>query len=113
MPVIGAGSYADDAVAVSCTGVGELVIRNVIAHEVSSHVRHAGRSLGEAADAALDRLEPGDGGLIAVGADGSIAMPFNTGGMFRGAADASGRFEVGIWESTTDAYGREAAVEVP
>jgi beta-aspartyl-peptidase (threonine type) len=43
-------------------------------------------------------LEAGDGGLIAVGNDGSIALVFNSEGMFRGAADAAGRFEVAIWE---------------
>ncbi len=40
----------------------------------------------------------GDGGVIVLGADGTIAMEFNTPGMYRGAADATGRFEVAIWE---------------
>ena len=44
------------------------------------------------------KLEPGDGGLIAVGASGEIAMVFNSEGMFRGAADSGGRFEVAIWD---------------
>ena len=43
-------------------------------------------------------LEPGDGGVIGVGRDGSIALVFNTEGMFRGAADSTGRLEVAIWE---------------
>jgi beta-aspartyl-peptidase (threonine type) len=43
-------------------------------------------------------LQPGDGGVITVDRDGEIAMVFNTGGMFRGAADSGGRFEVAIWE---------------
>ncbi|HNE85041.1 MAG TPA: isoaspartyl peptidase/L-asparaginase, partial [bacterium] len=43
-------------------------------------------------------LEKGDGGLIAVDKKGHIVLEFNTPGMFRGAADASGRFEVKIWE---------------
>jgi isoaspartyl peptidase/L-asparaginase-like protein (Ntn-hydrolase superfamily) len=30
--------------------------------------------------------------------DGSIVMLFNTSGMFRGAANASGRFDIAIWE---------------
>ena len=63
-------------------------------------VEHAGASLADAARAVIDEtLAEGDGGLIAVGADGSIALEFNTPGMFRGAADASGRFEVAIWEN--------------
>ena len=43
-----------------------------------------------------DTLRPGDGGIIAVGQDGSIAMRFNTEGMFRGAANSQGRFDVAI-----------------
>src|SRR4029434_5319445 len=50
-PVIGAGTYAsNDACAVSATGHGEYFIRAVVAHEVASLVRHAGRSVGEAAE---------------------------------------------------------------
>jgi beta-aspartyl-peptidase (threonine type) len=33
----------------------------------------------------------GSGGVIAVGRDGSIAMPFNSEGMLRGAMDSTGR----------------------
>jgi beta-aspartyl-peptidase (threonine type) len=98
VPVIGAGTYADESVAVSCTGVGEQFIRNVIGHEVSSQVRLAGRSLQAAADETLHRLNAGDGGLISVSRRGEIALVFNTAGMFRGAADSNGRFEVAIWE---------------
>jgi len=32
----------------------------------------------------------GDGGIIAVSKDGEIAMPYNTTGMFRAAADNKG-----------------------
>ncbi len=45
-----------------------------------------------------NRLNPGDGGLIAVDKNGNIYMGFNTGGMSRAAADSNGRFEV-IWGS--------------
>ena len=45
-----------------------------------------GRSLAQACDAAVNRLAElgGDGGLIAVDHLGNIALPFNTGGMYRG-----------------------------
>lgn len=100
VPVFGAGTWADERVAVSCTGKGEEFIRHAVAHSVAARVEHAGESLGDAARAVIDGvLQPGDGGLIAVGADGSIALEFNTPGMFRGAADANGRFEVAIWEN--------------
>jgi beta-aspartyl-peptidase (threonine type) len=38
----------------------------------------------------------GSGGVIAVGRDGTIAMPFNSPGMLRGAMDSRGRLETGI-----------------
>ena len=41
-----------------------------------------------------NRLDDNDGGLIAVDKDGNIATGTNTGGMLRGVADGSGRFEV-------------------
>jgi beta-aspartyl-peptidase (threonine type) len=86
-PVPGAGTYADDRVAVSATGRGEAMMRTVAAHEVAALVRHAGLPLGEAAQRAVLAIEPlGGGGLIAVSSDGSLAMPFTTGAMLRGWA---------------------------
>jgi beta-aspartyl-peptidase (threonine type) len=38
----------------------------------------------------------GSGGVIAVGRDGRIAMPFNSEGMLRGAMDSSGRLVTGL-----------------
>src|SRR3954469_22146645 len=92
-PVIRAGTWADDAVAVSCTGTGEQFIVASVAHELSAQVRHANASLAEAATAGLADL---DGGLIAVGGDGSVAMPFNTALMYRGRA-AGGSTQTLIW----------------
>jgi beta-aspartyl-peptidase (threonine type) len=99
-PIIGAGTYADNRTcAVSGTGQGEEFIRNDLAFRVSALMAYRGASLQEAADEVVHRvLRPGDGGIIAVDHDGNIAMVFNTGGMFRGAADSRGRFEVAIWE---------------
>ena len=100
VPVIGAGTYANNrTVAVSCTGFGEQFIRNNVAHDVSALVEYKGLGVNEAAEAVIHgKLDPGDGGLIAVGAGGEIALVFNSGGMFRGAADSGGRFDVAIWE---------------
>jgi beta-aspartyl-peptidase (threonine type) len=103
-PQIGAGTYADDRVAVSCTGTGEQFIRRVASHEVAALVRHAGRPLPEAASQAIDGL---DGGLIAVGADGSIAMPFNTALMYRGWAQGSDS-ATAIWSDQGERDGRTA-----
>ena len=60
-------------------------------------MEHEGTSLEAAAERAMARLQAGDGGFIAVSSQGDIVMPFNTKSMFRGAADADGRFEVEIW----------------
>jgi beta-aspartyl-peptidase (threonine type) len=86
-PLIGAGTYADSACAVSATGDGEHIISAVAAHEVSALIRHAGMSLpGACEDVVRRRLEPlgADVGLIAVDAAGNVAMPFNTAIMHRG-----------------------------
>ena len=99
-PIIGAGTYAaDDCCAVSATGHGEFFIRASAAHEVASLMRYRGCDLRAAADELVHRQLVrlgGSGGVIAVGRDGSIAMPFNSPGMLRGAMDSSGRFETGI-----------------
>ncbi len=97
-PVIGAGNYADDVVAVSCTGTGEEFIRHVVAHSIAARMRFGGQSLAEATRAVVfDVLQKDDGGLIAVDAAGNVALPFNSEGMYRGAADGNGRFEVAIF----------------
>jgi len=99
-PIIGAGTYAaDDCCAVSATGHGEFFIRASVAHEVASLMRYRGCDLRAAADEVVHRQLVrlgGSGGVIAVGRDGSIAMPFNSPGMLRGAMDSSGRSETGI-----------------
>ena len=99
-PLVGAGTYADNATcAVSCTGTGEEFIRNYVAARVSAVMEYDGKTLQEAAEEVVHNvLKPGDGGVIAVGHNGDIAMVFNSRGMFRGAADSTGRFEVGIWD---------------
>jgi beta-aspartyl-peptidase (threonine type) len=92
-PLIGAGTWADEHVAVSCTGSGEQFIRAAAAHELSAHVRHARRALPDAAGVVVEGL---DGGFIALGRDGSYAMPFNTDLMYRGRA-AGGSIQTWIW----------------
>lgn len=100
-PVIGAGTWADERVAVSCTGTGEQFIRIAAAHELSAQVRHAGAALADAAPRVVEGL---DGGFIALANDGSWAMPFNTQLMYRGRA-AGGSIQTWIWpqEEESDA----------
>lgn len=93
-PIIGAGTFADDATcAVSCTGHGELFIRWTAAAEIAARMRHRGETLAAAADHVVmqDLLAVGgSGGLVAVAADGSFALPFNSAGMYRGVIGADG-----------------------
>lgn len=98
-PIIGAGTWADDRVAVSCTGGGEFFIRAAAAAQVSLRMRLTGESLASAAEAALADVGSlgGGGGLIALGADGGIAMPFNTAGMKRAALYPDGRIEAAVF----------------
>lgn len=97
---IGAGTYAcASTCAVSTTGHGEQFMRHLSAYAVHARMEHGGASVGEAARAVVhDVMRPGDGGLIAVDARGAVAMPFSSEGMYRGAADHEGRFEVHIWD---------------
>jgi beta-aspartyl-peptidase (threonine type) len=99
-PVIGSGTYAaNDCCAVSATGHGEFFIRTVVAHEIASLMRYRGLGVVEAADDVVMRQLVklgGSGGVIAVGRDGRIAMPFNSAGMLRGAMDSRGLFVTGL-----------------
>ncbi len=99
-PIIGAGTYADNKTcAVSCTGDGEFFIRAAVAHEVSALMELGGLTLAEASAQALEKAKQlgGDGGLVAVGRDGSIAMPFNTSGMYRGYLAPDGKLLTAIY----------------
>ena len=88
-PIIGAGTFADNATcAVSATGDGEAFIRCMAAHEIDARMRLAGQSLVEAARHVIDRDVPaqaGSGGLIAIDREGAIVLPFNCDGMYRGS----------------------------
>ena len=98
-PIIGAGNYADNACAVSGTGLGEAFIRGVLAYDVAARMRYLGEPLAKAARAAMRKLAglQGDGGLIAVDRRGNIVMPFNSEGMYRGAIDRKGRRTIAIY----------------
>ncbi|MGF1456815.1 MAG: isoaspartyl peptidase/L-asparaginase family protein [Alphaproteobacteria bacterium] len=89
-PVIGAGTYArNGSVAVSATGHGEYFIRFNAAASIAARVTHGGEDLASASAAVIEAMakagggRDGRGGVIVVGADGSVATPFSTDGMIR------------------------------
>ena len=90
-PMIGAGTWADDDIAISCTGTGEHIIRSGGAIAIA-HLFRAGASLQAACDEVLAEIKRlgGDAGIIAVTSSGEIVMPYNSDGMKR-AAVGSGR----------------------
>jgi beta-aspartyl-peptidase (threonine type) len=105
-PIVGAGTYADNATcAVSATGHGEFFIRYAVAHEIAARIAHARQSLAAAAEAVIAELGRvgGSGGLVAVGADGSLALPFNCAGMYRGYVKDDGIVYTAIYDQPYEA----------
>lgn len=100
-PIIGAGTYANNqSCAVSGTGTGEYFIRLTVAREVCNLVQFKGMGLQQAADQVIHKeLEAlhGDGGVIAITADGQMAWSFNTPGMFRARQVEGGKLQIGIY----------------
>ena len=94
-PIPGAGSWADEGAAVSCTGQGEYFIRVAAGAQVGWRVG-SGQSLAEATQGVIDQIGAlgGDGGLIALDAAGNIADPFNSQGMKRAWLRPDG--EIGV-----------------
>lgn len=99
-PIAGAGNYADNATcAVSATGRGEEFMRWNSAFRIAAAMEHGGMTLEEAMRHVLrERMPDRIGGMIAVDRDGRLVLDFTTRGMYRGAADSTGRFEVAIFD---------------
>ena len=99
-PIIGAGTYANAVCAVSGTGWGEFYIRTAAAHDVCARMTYLNETAQQAGEAVINGAVPalgGDGGAIVLAADGSVAMPFNTEGMFRGWIGADGVPHVAVF----------------
>jgi beta-aspartyl-peptidase (threonine type) len=99
-PIIGAGTYANAKCAVSATGWGEFYIRANAAHDICARVEYKGEAVAQAADDVVMGIVPklgGDGGVIALDADGNFAAPFNTEGMYRGWIDRDGKMHIAIF----------------
>lgn len=115
--IIGAGTWCDLEVAVSCTGVGEAFIRTCAAHQVSNlyqkitqrqeqglpNANCATEPLLEAANDVLDLVAPlgGRGGIIAISKQGEVVLPFQTMLMYRGYFN-NGQIKTGIGQDEYD-----------
>lgn len=100
-PIIGAGTYANQQCAVSCTGWGEYFIRLCVAKTVADLMEYKEYSLKKACNEVIMKKLPalgGDGGLVAVDNKGNIAMPFSTEGMYRGYIKNNGQISLGIYK---------------
>lgn len=100
-PIIGAGTYANNATAaISGTGHGEFFMRWLVAHDIHALMEYRGLSLEAAVTEVVQKKlkeAKGEGGVIAIDAKGNMALSFNSEGMFRGARDSKGRNEVAIY----------------
>jgi isoaspartyl peptidase/L-asparaginase-like protein (Ntn-hydrolase superfamily) len=101
-PIIGAGTWCDTEVAVSCTGVGEAFIRTCAAHEVANQLQKTIVSEQEkplliATQNVLKLVAPleGRGGIIAISKQGEVVLPFQTMLMYRGYFK-DGKIKTGI-----------------
>lgn len=98
-PIVGAGTYADNrACAVSGTGLGEAFMRSLLAYDVAARMRYLREPLERAAARALAELKRlgASGGLVAVDRHGNIAMPFNSGGMYRACVSSDAKRFIAI-----------------
>ena len=94
-PLIGPGTWADELIAVSCTGIGEHIIRAGGASSIAFRYK-SGVPLDDAVQEMLDEVKRlgGDAGVIAVTRDGEIAMPYNSEGMKRASVSSASDLKV-------------------
>ncbi|HZD75780.1 MAG TPA: isoaspartyl peptidase/L-asparaginase [Acidobacteriaceae bacterium] len=98
-PVIGAGTYAaNDACAVSATGVGEYFIRLDAAKEICGLVKWKRMTVAAAAEQVIRgevaKLKGGEGGVIVLNQKSDPVWVYNTLGMFRARQVEGGTPEV-------------------
>jgi beta-aspartyl-peptidase (threonine type) len=75
-------------------------IRAAVAHDICARVRFGARTLAQAVrEVVLEELPAlrGEGGVVAIGPQGDIAMEFNSEGMFRASQRAGEKPVIGIY----------------
>ncbi len=100
--MIGAGCYANSNCASSCTGDGEVIITNVVAHKVALLMELKGLSLQEACDFVINNKDQpiaGDVGIMSLNKQGEVVFSFNCDRMHRASIDRSGKLVVDIYHT--------------
>lgn len=97
-PIIGAGTYADNATcAASGTGIGEEYIRVAAAYDLSAQIKYAGRNLADAMRMLIDQTLPdSSGGMIAIDRDGHVVIGHNTPSISAAYATSGGDRKIGF-----------------
>ena len=100
VPVIGAGTYAENGVGgLSATGHGEYFIRNVATYDIAAQVKYGNTTLDEAGyNTLMKKLKSqgGDGGVIGLDSQGGVVIHCNTVAMPRGYISSKGEAVVMI-----------------
>lgn len=98
-PLIGPGTWADEDIAISCTGTGEHIIRAGGAVSIACAYK-AGVALERAIGDMLDEVRRlgGDAGVIAVTREGKIAMLYNSDGMKRASVSSKQALQVATFD---------------
>jgi isoaspartyl peptidase/L-asparaginase-like protein (Ntn-hydrolase superfamily) len=96
-PIIGAGTWADKKVAVSCTGQGEFFLRAAAARSVSARMSYASMSLEDSVGGTIVDVAAlgGIGGIVAASRD-RVAWQHNANGLKRAWVDEVGEIQVAV-----------------
>ncbi|KHT41633.1 isoaspartyl peptidase/L-asparaginase family protein [Vibrio sinaloensis] len=99
--IIGAGTFAENRnVAVSTTGMGEFFMRKMVAGDVAARMRYLKEDVHTACETIIQgelKQMGGEGGLIAVDAQGNLHFSMNSSGMYRAGIDRNGKLSVKIY----------------
>jgi len=100
-PLIGPGTWADDDIAISCTGTGEHIIRAGGAVSIACAFK-SGVKLNKAVNDMLDEVRRlgGDAGVIAVTRQSEIATLYNSDGMKRASVSTNQALQVATFNLT-------------
>lgn len=99
--LIGCGTVAENGVvAVSTTGVGEFFIRKRVAEDVAARMRYLQENVHTACEHIIQgelKEMGGEGGLIAIDAQGELHFAMNSSGMYRAGISTQGELSVNIY----------------